>query len=138
LETVEKRHSVQLSNIHAATRTSAGTFSREKAHPKRCVTAPATLDHNSNVVMTSIEIFHVALQYYAQFKFCKCSIACENLMKAILSSANNTILIMLRHDNVVEAESKTRYKVLRAVKIQGNNFDSKKSLLISGWFPRLE
>ena len=38
------------------------------------------------------------------------------LMKAILSSANNTILIVLRHDNFVEAESKTRYKGLRAVK----------------------
>src|ERR1700730_7058342 len=45
------------------------------------------------------------------------------LMKAILNSVNNTTLAMLRHDNDVEAESKTRYKVLRAVKIQGNNFD---------------
>jgi hypothetical protein len=50
------------------------------------------------------------------------------LLKANLNSVNNTALIMLRHDNDVEAESKTRYKVLRAVKIQGNNFDSKKSL----------
>jgi hypothetical protein len=59
-------------------------------------------------------------------------------MKAILNSVKNTNLTLLRHDNDVEAESKTRYKVLRAVKIQGNNFDSKKSLLISDWFPRLE
>jgi hypothetical protein len=57
------------------------------------------------------------------------------LMNAIL---NNTTITMLRHDNDVEAESKSRYKVLRAVKIQGNNFDSEKSLLISDWFPRLE
>src|ERR1700730_11367229 len=35
------------------------------------------------------------------------------LMKAILNSVNNTALAMLRHDNDVEAESKTRYKVLR-------------------------
>jgi hypothetical protein len=47
-------------------------------------------------------------------------------LKAILNSVNNTALALLRHDNDVEAESKTRYKVLRAVKIQGNNFDSKK------------
>ena len=60
------------------------------------------------------------------------------LMKAILNSVNNTIPGMLRHDNNVEADSKTRYKVFRAVKIQGNNFDSKKSLLISDWFPQLE
>jgi len=60
------------------------------------------------------------------------------LMKSILNNVNNTIVTLLRHDNDVEAESKTRYKVLRAVKIQGNNFDSKKSVLISDWFPRLE
>jgi hypothetical protein len=60
------------------------------------------------------------------------------LMKAILNSASNTIPTLLRHDNDVEAMSKTRYKVLRAVKIQGKNFGSKKGLLISGWFPRLE
>jgi hypothetical protein len=59
-------------------------------------------------------------------------------MKAILNSVNNTAPTMLRHDNDVEAESKTRYKVLRAVKIQGNNFDFKKSLLISDWLPTLE
>ena len=35
---------------------------------------------------------------------------------------------MLRHDNDGEADSKIRYKVLRDVKIQGLNFDSKKSL----------
>lgn len=35
---------------------------------------------------------------------------------------------MLRHVNDGEADSKIRYKVLRAVKIQGLNFDSKKSL----------
>ncbi|PZR88526.1 MAG: hypothetical protein DLM68_07285 [Hyphomicrobiales bacterium] len=58
-------------------------------------------------------------------------------LKAILNSVNNTNPIMLRHDNDVEAESKTRYKVLRAVKIRGNNFDSKKSVLISDWVPRL-
>ncbi|MGB7044169.1 MAG: hypothetical protein WBD65_04430 [Methylocella sp.] len=59
-------------------------------------------------------------------------------MKAILNSVNNTILTMLRHDNDVEAESKTRYKVLRAVIIQGNNFGSKMSLLMSDRFRRLE
>jgi hypothetical protein len=59
-------------------------------------------------------------------------------MKAILNSVKNTTFTLPRHDNDVEAESKTRYKVLRAVKIQGNNFDSKKSLLISDRFPRLE
>jgi 5-methylthioribose kinase len=60
------------------------------------------------------------------------------LLKAILNSVNNTNLTLLRHDNDVEADRKTRYKVLRAVKIQGNNFDSKKSLLISDCVPRLE
>jgi hypothetical protein len=60
------------------------------------------------------------------------------LLKAILNRVNNTTTTLLRHDNDVEAKSRTRYKVLRAVKIQGNNFDSKKSLLISDWFPRLE
>ena len=59
-------------------------------------------------------------------------------MKSILNGVNNTILTLLRQDNDVEAKSKTRYKLLRAVKIQGNNFGSKKGLLISGWFPRLE
>jgi hypothetical protein len=70
--------------------------------------------------------------------FADAQLLAKFLMKAILNSVNNTALAMLRHDNDVEAESKTRYKVLRAVKIQGNNFDSKKSLLISDWFPRLE
>jgi hypothetical protein len=60
------------------------------------------------------------------------------LMKAILSSANNTNRSMLRHHKDVGADSKTRYKVFRAVKIKGNNFVSKKRLLISGGFPRLE
>jgi hypothetical protein len=55
----------QLSNIHAATRMSAGTFFREKANLKRCVATLANLDHNSNAVMTSTEISHVALQYFA-------------------------------------------------------------------------
>jgi hypothetical protein len=59
-------------------------------------------------------------------------------LKAILNSVNNTTPPLLRHDNDVEADSKTRYKGLRAVKIEGNNVDSKKSLLISDWFPRLE
>ena len=59
-------------------------------------------------------------------------------LNANLNSVNNTTTTMLRHDNDVEAKSKTRYKVLRAVKIQGNNSDSIKSLLISGRFPRLE
>jgi hypothetical protein len=70
--------------------------------------------------------------------FADAQLLAKVLLKAILNRVNNTILIMLRHDNDVEAKSRTRYKVLRAVKIQGNNFDSKKSLLISGWFPRLE
>jgi hypothetical protein len=52
------------------------------------------------------------------------------LLKANLNSVNNTTTTMLRHDNDVEAKSKTRHKVLRAVKIQGNNSDSIKSLLI--------
>jgi hypothetical protein len=59
-------------------------------------------------------------------------------LKANLNSVNNTTITLLRHDNDVEAKSKTRYKVLRAVKIHGNNSDSIKSLFISGWFPRLE
>ena len=50
------------------------------------------------------------------------------LMKFILDSVSSTTLKVLRHDNDVEAESKTRYKVLRAVKIQRNDFDSEKSL----------
>jgi hypothetical protein len=41
--------------------------------------------------------------------------------KAILNSVKNTTITLLRHDNDVEAKSKTRHKVLRAVKIQGNN-----------------
>ena len=45
-----------------------------------------------------------------------------NLIKANLNSVNNTTITMLRHDNDVEAKSKTRYKVLRAVKIPGNKF----------------
>ena len=63
--------------------------------------------------------------------FADAQLLAKFLMKAILNSVNNTALVMLRHDNDVEAESKTRYKVLRAVKIQGNIFGSKKSLLIS-------
>jgi hypothetical protein len=51
--------------------------------------------------------------------------------KPILNSVNNTATLMLRHDNDVEAKSETRYKEIRAVKIQVNNSDSKKSLLIS-------
>ena len=37
-------------------------------------------------------------------------------MKAILDSENNTILILLQHVNDAEADSKTRYNVLRSVK----------------------
>jgi hypothetical protein len=48
------------------------------------------------------------------------------LMKSILNSVSSTTHSVLRHDNDVEAECKTRYKVLRAVKIQGNNCDSNK------------
>jgi hypothetical protein len=72
-----KSGTLQQSNIHAATRASAGTFFRGIANLKRYVTTPANLDCKSNVVMTSTEISHVALQYYTQFKFCRCSIACE-------------------------------------------------------------
>jgi hypothetical protein len=49
-------------------------------------------------------------------------------LKAILNSVNNTTFPALRHDNDVEAEGKLRYKVLRAVKIQGNNFDSERAI----------
>jgi hypothetical protein len=40
----------------------------------------------------------------------------EFRMKAILDNENNTILILLRHVNDAEADSKTRYNVLRSVK----------------------
>ena len=70
--------------------------------------------------------------------FADAQLLAKFLLKANLNSVNNTTITLLRHDNDVEAKSKTRYKVLRAVKIHGLNFDSKKSLLISDWFPRLE
>jgi len=72
--------------------------------------------------MTSTEISHVALQYCAQFKFCRCSISCEVYFKVILTilnSVNNTNNLMLRHDNDGEADSKITFKGLRAVNIQG-------------------
>ncbi|MGB6697516.1 MAG: hypothetical protein WBE80_02010, partial [Methylocella sp.] len=56
---------VPLSNIHAATRMSAGTFFSEKAYLKRYVVTPPNVDCNSNIMMTSTEISYVALQYYA-------------------------------------------------------------------------
>ena len=46
------------------------------------------------------------------------------LAKFILATLNSTTLTLLRHDNDVEADSKSRHKVVRAVKIKGNNFDS--------------
>jgi hypothetical protein len=55
----------------------------------------------------------------------------------ILNIVNNTNNLVLRHDNDGEADSKITFKVLRAVKIQGRNLDSKKSLLIPIDFPGL-
>jgi hypothetical protein len=131
LETVEKRHSEQPSNIYAPTRMSAGTFFSEKCNLKRYVTRPTNLDHYSNTMMTSTEISHVALQYYVlcnithNLSFADAQLLGKFRMKSILNTVNNTTLPMLRHDNDAEANRKTGYNVLRSVKNQGNNFDSK-------------
>jgi hypothetical protein len=89
----------------------------EKANLKRYVTTPANLHCNSNVVMTSTEISHVALQYYAQFKFCRCSIACEISYEIHFKQCKQYNPQHAPASQDVEAESKIRYKVLRAVKI---------------------
>jgi hypothetical protein len=94
----------------------------EYANLKRYVTTPANLNHNSNAVMTSTEISHVALQSCAQFKFCRCSIACEISLRIFLDSASKATHLMLRHAIDVEAESRTRYKALSkyfVLKIKG-------------------
>ena len=49
-------------------------------------------------------------------------------LKVILKQRKQYNLLPLRHDNDVEAEGKLRYKVLRAAKIQGNNFDSERAI----------
>jgi len=61
-------------------------------------------------MMTSTEISHVALQYYAYLSFADAQLLVKFPINAIFNSVNNTILIMLRHDNDVEAESKPNIK----------------------------
>ena len=70
--------------------------------------------------------------------FANAQLLVKVVVKSICNMVTNTNLTMLRHGIDVEADRKTRYKVLRAVKIQGNNFDSKKSVLVSDWFRTLE
>jgi hypothetical protein len=61
--------------------------------------------------MTSTQISVLLCNITHNLNFADAQLLVKFLMRGIL---NNTIVAMLRHDNDVEADSKTKYKAVRA------------------------